>query len=266
MRHYTSYEIQDISSEFRSVARRLCRTDYSQCDANLKRFMSVIHTQELIVDFINKYNICPYDMQAIIKSRGRLDPFDISPVFQEEISFEIQILMYAIEQFNGDFTRVYGTHFYTSYNSTVNDEMRKFIEHIINPLIDHIGEHLRQCYDKSRREEENDKPDIPTGITANNSTVVIASKVEGNITNQVTIDNCTRADAEELIAAIQDSLNATKLDNLDDIIDILKQIEEDIKANKKPKKGFLIALKSLCTGGATVIPLVTALIELLSKV
>jgi len=39
---YTSNEIQDISSEFRNVARRLSRTDYSQCDANLKRFMSVI--------------------------------------------------------------------------------------------------------------------------------------------------------------------------------------------------------------------------------
>lgn len=54
MKEYTSYEIQDISSRFRNVARRLSRTDYSQCDANLKRFMSTIQNEELIAGFIEK--------------------------------------------------------------------------------------------------------------------------------------------------------------------------------------------------------------------
>lgn len=266
MKHYTSYEIQDISSEFRNVARRLCSTDYSQCDANLKRFMSVIQKQELIADFINKHNRHPYDIQEIMKSRDWLDPFEISPVVEEEISLEVQMLTYAVEQFDGDFTRLYGTYCYTNPESTINDEMRKFIEHIIDPLIDHIGEYLRQCYEKTIREEEKDKPVTQTGITANNSTVVIGSIVDGNITTQVTIDNCTKTKAEELIAAIWNALQIAKLENKDDITDILKQIEVDIKANKKPKRGFLTALKALCAGGAAVIPLVTALLELLSKV
>lgn len=265
MKHYTSYEIQDISSEFRNVARRLCRTDYSQCDANLKRFMAMIQTNELITDFINRYNTYTYDIQAIMKSRDWLDPFEISPVVGEEISLEIQMLTYAVEHFDGDFTRLYGTHYYTSAKSTVNDEMRKFIVHIIDPLIDHIGEYLRQCYEKTKREEENDKPVPQSGITANNSTVVIGSKVEGNITTRVTIDNCTKKDAEELITSILDALQVAKLENQDDITEILKQIEADIKADKRPQKGFLTALKALCAGGAKVIPLVTALIELLSK-
>ena len=47
MKKYTSFEIQEISSRFRNVARRLSRTDYSQCDVNLKRFMSFIETEEL---------------------------------------------------------------------------------------------------------------------------------------------------------------------------------------------------------------------------
>lgn len=266
MKCYTSYEIQDISSEFRNVARRLCRTDYSQCDANLKRFMSVIQTQELISDFINRYNTHPYDIQTIVRSRDWLDPFGISPVVDEEISLEVQMLTYAVEQFDGDFTRLYGTHYYTSAKSTVNDEMRKFIEHVIDPLIDHIGEYLRQYYEKIVRMEEKDKPVAQTGITANNSTVVIGSKVDGNISTQVSIDNYTKTDAEELIATIRDTLQLEELENQDDITKILKLIEEDIKANKKPKKGLLTALKTLCTGGAAVIPLVTALVELLSKV
>ena len=49
---YTSYEIQDISSEYRNIARRLSRTDYSQCDANLKRFMGVIQSDTLILYLI----------------------------------------------------------------------------------------------------------------------------------------------------------------------------------------------------------------------
>lgn len=52
MRDYSSEEIQDISANFRNVARRLSRTDYAQCDANLKRFMSVIDSQELVRDYI----------------------------------------------------------------------------------------------------------------------------------------------------------------------------------------------------------------------
>ena len=54
---YTSYEIQNISSNFRNVARRLSRTDYPQCDANLKRFMAVINSNEIIAEFIKSKRI-----------------------------------------------------------------------------------------------------------------------------------------------------------------------------------------------------------------
>ena len=75
---YTSYEIQDISSEYRNIARRLSRTDYSPCDANLKRFMGVIQSNSLISDFLTEKNTTTYDIEKIIKSRGWLDPFVIS--------------------------------------------------------------------------------------------------------------------------------------------------------------------------------------------
>lgn len=66
----------------------------------------------------------------------------------EEISLEYQLLLYAIENFDGDFTLLYGGYNYTSAKSTINDEMQKFIEHIIDPFIDHISEHLRRCYER----------------------------------------------------------------------------------------------------------------------
>ena len=65
MKDYTSEEIQDISANFRNVARRLSRTDYSQCDTNLKRLMNVMDEQEMIKDFIDKNNTCKYDILRI---------------------------------------------------------------------------------------------------------------------------------------------------------------------------------------------------------
>lgn len=263
MRDYVSEEIQDISANFRNVARRLSRTDYSQCDANLKRFMNVIDNQELIKDFIDSHNTCKYDIKKLIKERDWISPFKISPVMQEEISLKYQMLKYSIENFDGDFTRLYGTHFYTSSKSTTNDEMRKFIEHVIDPLIDYISEYLRICYDKKVCEEEKNRPDISNGIMANYSTVVVANSIEGAISNNITINEDVKNDAMDLINSIKEVVSTDSSDSESDILEVLKQIELDIKANNKPKKGFLVALKSICGGSAAVITLINSLMKLL---
>ena len=238
-----------ISANFRNVARRLSRTDYSQCDANLKRFMNVIDNQELIKDFIDSHNTCKYDIKKLIKERNWISPFKISPVMQEEISLE--------------FTRLYGTHFYTSSKSTTNDEMRKFIEHVIDPLIDYISEYLRICYDKKVCEEEKNRPDISNGIMANYSTVVVANSIEGAISNNITINEDVKNDAMDLINSIKEVVSTDSSDSESDILEVLKQIELDIKTNNKPKKGFLVALKSICGGSAAVITLINSLMKLL---
>lgn len=262
MKEYSSHEIQDISSSFRNVARRLSRTDHSQCDTNLKRFMSMLHEEELIADFISRNNTLKYDIPAILRERSYLDPFEVSPVQHEEISFSMQMLTYAVEVFSGDFTRLYGTYRYTSTKSTVNDEMRKFIEHIIDPLIDHISEHLRHCYDDAVRKEETEKPVATPSFTAHQSTIVIGSHVEGNINNQVSITENQKSDANDLIAEIGAALAVADVPSKSDIAELLQQVKEDINADKKPKKGLLTALKVLCQAGSVAIPFVTALVEL----
>ncbi len=264
MKKYTSEEIQNTSSEFRSVARRLSRTDYSQCDSNLKRFLLLIDSNDLILHFVNEHNTCKYDIANILQKRERCAPFDVSPDFNEEISLSVQLLKYSAEKFGGDFTRLYGTYWYTSTNTTTIDEMRKFIEHIIDPLIDYIGEYLRKCYENAIREEKKLKLADKPSFTAHNSTVVIGSRVEGNITTSVIISERTKNEATELILAIKELLEKETLTNNEDIKEVLTQIQDEVLVNQKPKRGLLVALKTLCVGGATVIPLVTALIELLS--
>ncbi|MBQ8595888.1 MAG: hypothetical protein IJ406_08045 [Oscillospiraceae bacterium] len=262
MKEYSSYEIQNISSNFRNIARRLSRTDYSQCNTNLKRFMSALADEELIAEFIERNNVVEYNIPEIMHERGWLDPFEVSPVQNKEISFSVQMLKYAVENFDGNFTRLYGTHYYTSTKSTINDEMRKFIEHIIDPLIDHISEHLRHCYDDVLRKEEAMKPTAAPNFTAHQSTIVIGSHVEGNISNQISITENQKVDANELIAEISSAIAMADVPNKADIEELLQQIKDDVSSDKKPKKGLLTALKVLCQTGSVAIPFVTALMEL----
>lgn len=262
MRIYTSQEIQVISAEFRSVARRLSRTDYSQCTANLKRFMVFLENTELVKKFISEKNVHKYQIDDVIKNRGWLSPFEISHIVEEEISLEVQLLEYSIENYDGDFTRLYGTQHYTATKSTTNDEMRKFISHVVDPLIDYICEYLRYCYDIAKRNEEKEKPAPTPSFTATNSTILIGSQVSGDVKNKVVITESEKTDANELILAIESAIfdNANK----EDILELLKQIKDDVALSKKPKKGILTALKVLCQTGSTVIPFVTALIEMFS--
>ena len=231
---------------------------------NLFPFMTVLEKEELISSYIAKYNTVSYDIPEIMKARGWLDPFEISAVQEEEISFCVQLLQYAVKVFNGDFTRLYGTHWYTSSKSTVNDEMRKFIEHVIDPLIDHIAEHLRHCYDDAVRREEAAKPASTPNFTAHNSTVVIGSQVSGDVSNQVTITETLKADASALITAIKEAVANNDTPNKGDIEEILQQVQTEVDAQKKPKRGLLTALKVLCQAGSVAIPFVTALMELLA--
>jgi len=262
MREYTSNQLQEISSDFRAIARRLSRTDYSQCDANLKRFMSYIDSNEFVKAFIDANNIHTYDVATIVKERHWLAPFDISPVFEEEISFSIQLLQYAVNNFEGDFTRLYGTYHYTSSKSTTNDEMRKFIEHVIDPLIDYICEYIRKCYEKALEKEGKNNPFSGASITATNSTALVGSSVSGNVTNEVVITETVKNDAQDLISAIKEAMVELDLPTKSEIEELIEQIQSEIVDNKKPKKGVLTALKVLCSGASMLIPLVKALIEL----
>ena len=99
-------------------------------------------------------------------------------------------------------------------------------------------------------------------FTAHNSTVVIGSQVSGDVSNQVTITETLKEDATALIAAIKEALNEKETPNKGDIEDILQQVQSEVDANQKPKRGLLTALKVLCQAGSIGIPFVTALMEL----
>ena len=159
------------------------------------------------------------------------------------------------------FTRLYGTHFYVKSKSTSNDEMRTFIEHIIDPLIDYIAEHIRKAYERAHQIELQSKTEFPSALTATNSTIVLNSNVGGNVATTVTLQSEARESAQEIIKEMAEILASQSINNADDILEILEEINNSLKENLKPKKGFLTALKSLCSGTAAIAGLATALIR-----
>ena len=264
---YTSEDIQRVSFEFRGVAQRLERTDYSQSDANFKRLMNTIHKHPLIMDFINSHNTTKYDIEALIKTRGWLNPFDISADMDEEISFEIQMLEYALANFNGDFTRLYGGRQYTEAKATYEDAMRKFIEHVISPLIDYINDHLKLCYDNAiKKEGGNMNNQIQTGaINAPHATIVMGSTINGSVTTQASITTAQQTDLTTLFQEFRGLLETVAIDGKNEIIDLLEDIASDVKEGKKPRKSISGAFLKLCSGVASVAGLATKIIGLVEQ-
>lgn len=265
MKKYTANEIQEISAEFRQIARRLSRTDYNQCDANLIRFLTFIENTPIIIDFINENNIKEYDIKRIRDERDWLDPFSISPNKAEEISFEFQMLEYARKEYEGDFTRLYGTQIYTSTKSSVNDELRTFVCHVIDPLIDHINDYLQQCYRVSTTLEKKTILDTAPSLTATNSTIVIGSTIEGGVTNKINNSLQNQSEVELTIKQVREFLKEFKDEKKEDVLEIIDLVEESIKKNEKPKKGFLTTLQSLTQFIPQLVPLITLLINQINK-
>lgn len=264
MRKYTSEEIQEISLDYRDLAKRLLRTDYSQCDSNLIRFMNFIESNELISEFIKEKNTKEYDIETIIKTRENWEPFEISPIKNEEISFEYQLLKYACVNFEGNFTKLYGLIGYISTKGSYNDHLRNFSDHIIDPFVDYINKFLTKCYNQAMKEEGKNNPSAPVGstITATNSTVLYGSHVSGDVSNVVIITNVEQQKALESIEKIESYLDEINKENKEDFIDLLNEIKEDIKNHKKPKKSLLTALKTLATGTVSIAPLITELLKI----
>jgi len=260
---YTSDAIQQISFDFRNVARRLLNTDIYQCDANLKRFMSFIEQDELIMNFIADQNTCIHLIPQIVASREWLHPFEISHVVSEEISFEYQLLRYAVDARNGDFTSVYGSH-YISPKATLNDSAQDFIKHIIDPFVDYIADFLKKQYDDAVKRENVGSTGIPGVLTANNSTLVFNSSVAGHVTNQVVIGSDIRLAADSIISQIEQSLSDKNYStDVHEIKALLVEIKEQIAKGQRPKRGVLTAFKTLCSGLVAIAPLAEKLWELL---
>lgn len=263
MKNYTAREIEEISKDYRSISRRLSYTDYEHCASNLRRFMKFIDENELIKEFIVKYNTCRYDIKKIVNERHDFFSFKTSDDKNEEISMAYQMLQYAIENLEGDYSILYGRGFYSG-GKTFNDQIRKFNEDIVDPLIEYIKQYLEEVY-RNKLEQERGNNVLGTGnFTFNNSNFVVNNgNVDGNLSANVTVMNDDiQKEIEELLESIKEEVISKDLDTKEEVFELISEIDENIKSNQKPKKSILTALKTLCEGA---IPLATKLLEIFYK-
>ena len=92
--------------------------------------------------------------------------------------------------------------------------------------------------------------------------VLVGSSVAGNASNEVVITETVKNDAQDLLFAMKEAMRELDIPTRSEIEELIEQIESEIQSSKKPKKGVLTALKVLCSGVTTILPLVKALVEL----
>lgn len=265
MKNYTCDELQEISADYRDLAKRLLRTDYSQCDANLKRFMNYIENNELIMRFITEKNTIQYDIKKIKQERESWEPFQISPNENEEIALEYQMLKYACDNFDGDFTCLYGLIGYIHAKKSRNDNMRDFADHIISPFVDYISKFITKCYSQAKKDEGlKEEKVMGNTITATNSTILLGSPVAGDVTNTVSISINDFKQCLSIIEKIEKNIYELKDEYKEDFNEILGEVKLELQNSRNPKKSMLTALKSLASGTLKVTPLIIELIKLLS--
>ena len=109
----------------------------------------------------------------------------------------------------------------------------------------------------------NDKS--PQILTATNSTIVYNSSIGGDITTTVGVSNEIMNSAKEIIAEMTELLKAQSIEHSDEILEILESISDSLKEKQPPKKGFLTALVSLCSGTTAIASLSAAIVKLFSQ-
>jgi hypothetical protein len=139
------------------------------------------------------------------------------------------------------------------------------MRHIVDPLVDYITNFLKRKYNEALKKEKKNAPDASGMVTAHNSTVLVNSSMQGNISNSVTIDNSIKEDANALIKQIEEIIPEHTNDvDTEDIKEILTEIKDEIAKGNKPKKPLLIALKATGSALIKIAPLAIKLYEILT--
>ncbi|OOR21738.1 hypothetical protein [Bacillus cereus] len=135
----TEIDYKKLSLNFRKVASRFLKTNYSEADDNLERFLLFIEESPVILKFILENNTVKYDIEEVIQSRGYRDKYKLPVRASEEIAFIYQLLKYV---FSNEIK--YWDIITMGYRSgkKVQDTVDNFNQQVVKPLIDHIVTYL----------------------------------------------------------------------------------------------------------------------------
>uniref|UniRef100_UPI00402A7B64 hypothetical protein n=1 Tax=Bacillus sp. DX2.2 TaxID=3073452 RepID=UPI00402A7B64 len=133
-------EYKKLSLNFRNVASRFLKTNFSEASDNLERFLVFIEDSPVIFKFIQENSKVEYDIENIINARGYNDKFKLPVRASEEIAFIYQLLKYIFSN-KVDYISIS-----MGYNSgkKIQEAVDNFNHQVVKPLVDHIVKHLRE--------------------------------------------------------------------------------------------------------------------------
>jgi len=132
-------EFQILSTEFRRIASRLLKTDRDDGLNNLKRFISFIESNPIIMSFIEEHNTFTFDIEKEIQDREMHESYLIQPEKNYEISFIYQLLKYCSVN-RSDYISI--CYFYGS-SRKFQDMVDSFNDRVVSMLIGHIEVYLK---------------------------------------------------------------------------------------------------------------------------
>lgn len=137
-------ELKKIMYRFNTACSRLLQADYEDYDAEMRKFLAVLNSEELIHSYILSCGECSQNMAAevneVAQSFGRAW-FDIGTTPNEEVCTIYALLTYLTEN-EYDIVRTVGT----SYSSSrkFQDMAKGFNSRVVMVLIRHIDSYLTQ--------------------------------------------------------------------------------------------------------------------------
>lgn len=270
MKKYTSKEIEKILREYERISNNLNYSDYHQCASNLIEFMEFIDENELIKEFIKEHNKCKYDIKKILTEREIFHPFITGRNKVEKISMAYQMLQYAIQKFNGDYSLLYGRFYYVGGSKLPDVQFNKFNEHIVNPLIKYINLYLENFHADILEQEQNDRESAEQRITiknANNFNLVMNSKVDGDVITDVKINDndYVKIEVEKLLESIKNEMISINLNMKEEVCELISKVDQSVEANQEPKLSWLGKIKNLCEESTIIVSCIDKIIDLISK-
>ena len=193
--------LKKISRDFRTISSRLLRSEYSEADDNLRRFLEFVERSPVILGFITPRveNLAEYDIEVKQDSRGR---FKLPTDPDDEIAAVWSLLKQIDADVEHQFYQYASTH---SRSGKLNDSVADFNGGIVRPFINRVISYLAEKSDEAEQSKSG-----MAGVMVNNYGPVSQQNLANqgssiHAVNLQVVSNDLRQAAENLLQVLEDT-------------------------------------------------------------
>lgn len=221
-------ELKKMTHDFNAISSRMMRVRFDEYNIVLKKFITFIENNEIIMDYINSGKSDEFDAEAeyrgVASSGGRVT-FDFGPSLEEETYQIYAVMKYVLESdsnISRAFLMQYGTRKY-------QEIVKEFNDRVLLVLIQNIEGHLTKVGYEMGMDEK-------TYWNVSGGQVNIASD---NATINATQNNGVMADdVNKMVDTILSNLSGLDKDNAETLTDSVNMIRDEL-LKPEPKRAII---------------------------